>query len=225
MATIRRIAASGIVVLIALFAAPAWATAATGGPGAPDVPPVNIGGTPAGSTVLCTQQVGPGGGTVGCSGVTVTVGTTASGVQVVLTSATGPACSVTPGIGVSFFDPTSGQSFTGPFGSPVSVSYANASVTAGETVLVYNAATASWTAAPAGNIASASTTAGQVNLTVTGSASFSVQKAGACSASIVGATLAVTGEPFLGEGILAGGLLALGLSGLLIALRRRPRPA
>ena len=221
----RRLAASTVLMAIALFAVPTVAAAATGGAGAPDVPPTNIGGSPAGSTILCTDQVPAAGGTVGCSGISVTVGTTPDGVQVAFTSATGPSCSVTPAIGVSFYDPVTGVAYAGTFSTPSTVSYTNSAVTAGETVLIYNSSTATYSAAPAGNVTAASTTAGAVHLTVSGSASFTVQQAGACSSSITGASLAFTGEPFLGEGLLAGLLLLMGLGGLLVVVRRRPRNA
>ena len=41
--------------------------------------------------------------------------------------------------------------------------------------------------------------------------------------TIPGATSSVTGKPFIGEGILAGALIALGITGLVIARRRRGR--
>ena len=126
---------------------------------------------------------------------------------------------------MGFFDPVTGVPYTGTFTSPSTITYSNSAVTAGETVLVYNSSTATWSAAPAGNVTAASTTAGAVNLTVNGSASFSVQKAGACTSSITGASLAFTGKPFLGEGILAASLVTLGLGGLLVVFRRRPRRA
>jgi hypothetical protein len=216
----RLVALFGIAI-IGIFSFPANAFAANGGSGAPDVPPINLGGTPGGSTVLCTFQVAPAGGTVGCSGISVTVGPTTGGVQVVLSSGLGPACTVTPAIGVAFFDPTTSQKFTGTFNAPVSVTYTNGAVEAGETVLIFDSATGQWIPAPSGTVTSASTSDGKVTLSATGTATFSVQSEVACGAEIPGATVVTTGKPFLGESLLAGGLMIGGLLTLLVIVRRR----
>jgi hypothetical protein len=213
---------SACAVGAALLAIPASAYAATGGIGAPDVPPINIGGTPGGQNVLCTLNVPPAGGTVNCSGIAVTLPSTTNGLQVVFSSGAGPSCSLTPGVAVTFYDPVTSVKFAGTFNPPATVKYANTAVEAGETVVIYNPATGKWTAAPSGVVTAASTGDGTVSLTTSGDPTFAVLSSSGSCAPIPGATVATTGKPFLGEGLLAGGLVLGGSAALWMIVRRRP---
>jgi len=65
------------------------------------------------------------------------------------------------------------------------------------------------------------TSAGMASISMGADAAFIVQSPNATKAAPVpGATSPVTGEPFVGEGILAG-LLVLGGTGAIVASRRR----
>jgi hypothetical protein len=161
----RRVAAVGAVIGLLAGCASLLATgtagAAGGGAGAPDVPTSNTGGTPSGSNVLCTVTAPAAGGTETCSGVTVTVGATTDGLQIVFSTSAGPACAVAPALSISFVDPVTNQA-AGTLSPAASVSYANSSIGAGQTVLVYDPASGGWVLPPSGSVSSASTSAGVV---------------------------------------------------------------
>jgi hypothetical protein len=200
---------------------PVAAGAANGGAGAPDVPVSNGGGTPSGGSVLCTVTVPAAGGTVTCSGVTVTEGPTTKGLSIVLSTSTGPVCSVGPALSASFVDPTTGLAVSGPLSTPVTVTLANGNIASGQTVLVYDSSSGEWVLAPSGAVSSGSASGGSVSGVLTGNGAF-VATTSNCSAAIPGATLAVTGKPFFVEELMAGGLIVGGALTLGIVLRRRP---
>ncbi len=202
----------------AAFLFPTTAGAASGGAGAPDVPAINGGGSPGGASVLCTVTAPPAGGTETCSGVTVTVGPTTDGLSIAFSTSAGPSCAAAPALSVSFVDPTTNQA-AGPLSA--TVTYANGSITAGETILVFDSASGGWVLPPSGAVSSGSTSAGKAQASLTGSGALAVETAN-CSSAISGATVPVTGKPFLGEELLAGGLIFGGLLALGIVLLRRP---
>lgn len=206
---------------LALAGGVAPAGAASGGAGAPDVPVANGGGTPSGQAILCTLSIPAAGGSATCSNVTVTAGATTDGLSVVISDGAGPSCAVGQAIGVSFVDPVSNQPSTLP--QPATVTATNGAISGSDSVLVFDAATDSWVLPPSGGVSGGSSGAGSVSATLTGNASF-VADAASCSSAIAGATVAVTGKPFLGEELLAGVLVAGGGLVLVLALRRR-RPA
>jgi hypothetical protein len=216
MTALGKVALSAIAG-IAILSLPTAAFAATGGSGSPESPVVNVQGTPGGQSVLCTIPVPAAGGTIGCSGIAVTLGTGLDGLELVLSSGPAPSPAVTPAITIGFYHISTGLKFSGSFTPPVSVTYTNSAVTAGERVLVYVASTGTWVSPPSGLISSASTSAGKVTLTVTGDPTFYVP-----GSAIAGATVPVTGKPFLGEGLVAIALVMGGLSVLMMVMRRRP---
>jgi hypothetical protein len=206
------------ITAAAVLAFPVAAMAAPGGGGAPDTPLLNTGGSPGGGTIVCTVAVPPAGGTVTCPGLVVTLPAGLTGLNLVLSTESGPACAVTPGVTLGLYSATTGAKYSGSFSPPATATYSDSSITAGETIVVYNPATGTWGPAPAGLISSATAGAGSITVTLTGDPTFAVE--GACGA-VPGATVAVTGEPFVGEGILAGVLVAAGLALMWLTWRRR----
>jgi hypothetical protein len=120
---------------------------------------------------------------------------------------------------VSFIDPSTSQTYAGVLSPPVTISYAASGVTAGETVLVYNASSGEWVLPPSGDVQTGTTAAGTINASLTGDGTFAAEKT--CPSAIAGATVAVTGKPFLGEEILAGALIFGGMAALGLVRRRR----
>jgi hypothetical protein len=175
------------------------------------------GGTPGGQNVLCTIPVPASGGPIGCSGITVTTSIAEDGLELVLSSGPAPSNAVTPAITIGFYYINTGVKFHGSLTPPPTVTYVNGAVLQGEPVLVYVPSTGQWVPPPSGLITSGITTNGLVTLTVTGDPTFYVE-----GSSIAGATLSVTGKPFLAEGIGAGILVMIGLCLLVLTLRRRP---
>ena len=225
----RRSAALG--VLSALLAAGTMlapglagiAGAANGGAGAPDVPASNSGGSPGGQSILCTVTAPPAGGTQTCGGVTVTDGSTSGGLSISFSTRAGPSCAVAPALTVSFVDGTTHQGLSGALSPAVAISYANAAIVAGETVLAYDGASGGWVLPPSGAVVSASASTGVVHASFTANGSIAVEGS-TCGSAIAGATTAVTGKPFLGEGLVAMVLVLGGGLALAVVVRRR-RPA
>jgi hypothetical protein len=216
--SLRHVRTLSVSVLAAAgaLAFPAVALAASG-TGAPYGPTITVTGTPGGQTVLCTIPVPAAGGTIGCDNINVTVPAGYDGLELVLSDGPAPSPAITPAITIGFYYIATGVKYTGTFVPPVTVVYTNSAVTAGDAVLVYVPSTGQWVPPPSGLIASATTSNGEVTLTVTGDPTFYVP-----GSAIVGATVPVTGKPFLAEGLLAGGLLVGGILVLGVALRRRP---
>jgi hypothetical protein len=212
-----------------LGAALAWGTAGVASAstaGRQSVPPPVATPLPPGgfSTVVTSQTVGPAGGTVGpvtVAGASVTVhipaGAFPANVVITLTSPDLGAIPVTPGYhvvaGVGVGVSENGTKFAGQFGKPITVDISASGITASSQV-------GAWTGSAFVLDSSSSVSAGMASITMDSDAAFIVASPATTTAPVNGATTPVTGEPFLGEGILAG-LLLLGGAGALFASRRR----
>jgi len=171
------------------------------------------------TTVVTSVTIGPTGGTIGpvtVDGAAVTLaipaGAFPASVQITVTApdlaAIGGAVA---GVGVQVTE--NGAPFPGTFATPVTLTVHSASITAGSTVVVWNG-TAFVTDT------SSTVAAGTATVSFDHDPDFAVL---AGSRAISGATTPVTGEPFLGEGILAGVLVLAGATGLALGNRRRAR--
>jgi hypothetical protein len=216
--------------MVMLGAAIAWGTAGvasastTGRQSVP--PPVPTPLPPGGfSAVVTTQTVGPAGGNVGpvtVAGASVTVhipaGAFSSPMQVVITAPDLAAVPPAPGMvvvaGVGVGVDLNGAKYSGTFSKPITIDIASPKITASSEV-------GTWNGSMFVTDPSATVTAGMASISMGADAAFIVQSPTAPKpAPVPGATSPVTGEPFLGEGILAG-LLVLGGTGAIVASRRR----
>jgi hypothetical protein len=196
------------------------------GPPAPVVPPA-----PGGfSAVVTSQSIGPAGGKVGpvsVDGVTVNLtvpaGAFTDTVQITLTApslagiGTGGMAGRHAVAGVGVQVTQNGATYPGTFHKPLTVTMASSSINAACAVVVWNGAAFVSAGGTAG--------AGAATVSFDHDPSFAVLAPASSAvppvAPIAGATGPKTGEPFLGEGILAGVLLVMGMAGLGFALRRR----
>jgi hypothetical protein len=218
-----------LFAMIMLGAAVAWGTAGVasaataGNQSVP--PPVAIPLPPGGfSAVVTSETIGPAGGTIGpvdVDGALVTVhipaGAFPMDVQIVITAPDLGAVPPSPGFmvvaGVGIGVSINGAKYQGTFLKPITVDIASPRITASSVVGV-------WTGSAFVTDGGATLTAGMASFTMDSDAAFIVQSPTAHIAPVPGATAPVTGEPFLGEGILAG-LLLLGGTGAVFASRRR----
>jgi hypothetical protein len=219
--------AVGVLVALTLpagaaFAASPGAGASGGGGGG--------GGTPPGpsSTVCPTITVNQGtGGSGTCDGVTVTIpakgSSNANCGNIIVTVTVNPvgAIAVTnPPAGYSqayavtaaFTCSATGAKFTGTLSPAATVVVTNSSIAAGRPIFEF--VNGAWS-----QVTNATVTTGSATFTVPTDPQFVFYVA-----PIAGGTLAVTGKPVVGEGILAGLLLALGSLGVWGATRRRRAP-
>jgi hypothetical protein len=113
------------------------------------------------------------------------------------------------GVGVS----VNGTKYAGTFLKPITIDVASSRITASSEV-------GTWNGSAFVTDANSTVTAGMASISMDSDAAFIVQAPTAKAAPVPGATSPVTGEPFLGEGILAG-LLVLGGTGVLFTSRRR----
>ena len=190
-------------------------------------PPVTTPQPPGGfTTVVTTVPIGPAGGVVGpvlVNGAEVTVdvpaGAFAEDVQITITMPDlgaippmhGFAVVAGAGVGVS----VNGAPYPGTFLKPVTVSFNSPAITAASAVVVWNGS--AFVTDP-----SSTTTAGHASVSFDTDPAFAVESPTTQKAAPVpGATSPVTGQPFLGEGILAGVLLLGGTGGLVMSRRRR----
>lgn len=180
------------------------------------------------SAVVTSQTIGAAGGTVGpvdVAGIpttlTVPAGAFSGPVQFTLTAP--DLASVGAGgfsghravAGVGIKVQKNGSTYPGTFLKPLTLTMSSSSITTSSIVVVWNG-TAFVTES------SATVTAGRATVTFDHDPNFAVlASAGTAGSSIPGATGATTGQPFLGEGILAGLLLLVGALGLGYARRRR----
>jgi hypothetical protein len=189
-------------------------------------PPVATPLPPGGfSTVVTNQTITPAGGTVGPvtvagAGVTVHVpaGAFPADVQIVITAPdlaavpTAPGFMVVAGVGVGVS--MNGVPYQGTFLKPITVDVTSPKITS--TSLV-----GAWTGSAFVPDTSSTLSAGMASITMDSDAAFIVLSPTAPKpAPVPGATAPVTGEPFLGEGIIAG-LLLLGGTGAIFTSRRR----
>jgi hypothetical protein len=196
------------------------------GPPAPVVPPA-----PGGfSAVVTSQTIGAGGGQVGpvtVDGVpttlTVPAGAFTAAVQITLTApslagvGTGGLAGHHAVAGVGVQVTQDGSTYAGTFLKPLTLTVSSSSITSACTVVVWNGA--------AFVAAGGTVSAGAATVSFDHDPSFAVLAPASSAvppvAPIAGATGPKTGEPFLGEGILAGVLLLLGMAGLGFVLRRQ----
>jgi hypothetical protein len=219
-----------LLVMAMLGAAVAFGTAGVASAstaGRQSVPPPVANPLPPGgfSTIVTNQTITPAGGTVGPvtvagAGVTVHIpaGAFPTDVQNVITAPdlaavpTAPGFMVVAGVGVGVS--MNGVPYQGTFLKPITVDVTSPKITS--TSLV-----GAWTGSAFVPDTSSMLSAGMASITMDSDAAFIVLTPAAPEpAPVPGATAPVTGEPFLGEGILAG-LLLLGGTGALFTSRRR----
>jgi hypothetical protein len=193
----------------------------------PPPPPTSV--PPGGFTAVVTSvTIGPAGGTIGpvsVDGVDLTIavppGTFPAVVQITVTAAdlgliTPPAGStVVAGAGIEVT--LNGAPYPGTFLNAVTATFRASTITPSSDVVVWNGT--SFVIDPA-----STTTAGTATVSFDTDPDFAVESPVSTTVSPVpGATVPVTGEPFLGEGILAGGLVLAGAGGVFLSRRRRAR--
>ena len=215
------------LLLIAELVDGGTALAAGAGYG-PSSPPPSA--TAAGFTNIVTTQTFPeSGGTVSGSAngatatVTVPAGSAPDGAQVVVSA--GPPTSIDVGSGnsviadfsVVLLDPSTGTKLTGPFNPPVSITISDPSIGVGDTVVIVTGPGETST------VSGAQISQGEATVTFTTDPNFAVVSSKASGEVVAGATSVVTGEPFLGEELLAGVFVSLGAAGLFVSITRRRR--
>ena len=222
-----------LFVMAMLGAAVAFGTAGVasastaGSQSVPPLPPVANPLPPGGFSSVVTSQpiTAAAGGTVGpamVAGADVTVhvpaGAFSGDVQIVLTEPdlaavpTAPGFMVVAGVGVGVS--INGTPYQGTFLKPITVDISSPKITASSEV-------GAWTGSAFVPDTSSMLSAGMATITMDSDAAFIVLSPIApAPAPVPSATSPVTGEPFLGEGILAG-LLLLGGTGALFTSRRR----
>jgi hypothetical protein len=190
-------------------------------------PPVTTPTPPGGFTfVLTTVTITPAGGVVGpvtVDGTPVTVhvpaGAFPSDVQITITAP--DLAEITPmpgfhvvagvGVGVSL----NGSPYPGTFLEPVTVTFSSPRITPTSAVVVWNGS--AFVTDP-----NSTTMAGSASVSFDTDPAFAVESPNTSAVTPVpGATAPTTGEPFLGEGILAGVLVLGGTGGLVVSRRRR----
>ena len=192
-------------------------------------PPVTTPAPPGGFTeVVTTVTITPAGGVVGpvtVDGARVTVyvpaGAFPADVKLTITEPHLPAITPTPGFtvtaGAGIQVTLNGSPYPGTFLKPVTVTFTSPNITASSQVVVWNGS--SFVIDPDSTV-----TAGSASVSFDTDPAFTVQSPNASAAAPVpGATAPTTGEPFLGEGLLAGVLVLGGTGGLVVSRRRRIR--
>ena len=219
--------------MLMLGGAVAWATAGVAfaaTAGRQSVPPPVTTPTPPGgfTAVITTVTITPAGGVVGpvtVDGIPVTVhvpaGAFPSDVQITITAP--HLAAITPmagfhlvagvGVGVSL----NGAPYPGTFLRPVTVTFSSPMITPASAVVVWNGS--AFVTDP-----NSTTMAGSASVSFDTDPAFTVQSPNtSAGAPVPGATAPTTGEPFLGEGLLAGVLVLGGAGGLVMSRRRRIR--
>jgi hypothetical protein len=192
----------------------------------PPPPPVTV---PGGFTaVVTTATIGPGGGTVGpapCDGGTITVtipaGAVAGTVQVTIVCP--DLAMITPlphfrnVIGGGILVTQNGSPYPGTFMKQATATFGDSGISAASAARVWNGA--SFVSDPdATNVAGASAVGFDSDPYFVIDSPVSVTVV-----TVPHATVPVTGEPFVGEGILAGVLVLGGTGGVVLSRRRRAR--
>ncbi len=227
---LHRVAILKLFAMTMLGAIVAWGTAGVASAataGRQSVPPPVASPLPPGgfSAVVTSQTIGPAVGTIGpvdVDGALVTVHIPAGAfpvdVQIVITAPDLAAVPPSPGFmvvaGVGIGVSIDGVKYQGTFLKPITVDIATPKITASSVV-------GAWTGSAFVTDTSSTLTDDLASITMDSDAAFIVQSPTAREIEPVpGATAPVTGEPFLGEGVLAG-LLLLGGTGAVFANRRR----
>jgi hypothetical protein len=179
------------------------------------------------AAVVTSRTIGPAGGTITVTvdgvDVTLTVPPGAFPVPVQITVTAPDLAAIgnagfaglfaVGGVGIQVQE--NGSPYPGTFLKPVTLSMQSSGITSSSVVVVWNG-TAFVTDS------SATVTAGSATVSFDSDPNFAVlSPSGTARAPIAGATTPMTGEPFLGEGIVAGVLLLLGAAGLTAVIRRR----
>jgi hypothetical protein len=213
------------VVALALPAASAFGAAA--GPGASGGGSSGGGSAPTPNAIVCpTITVDSStGGSGTCDGVTVTVPTQTSTTcpDIIATITVNPVGAIAVpnppsgyvqayAVTVKFTCSSTGAVFTGTLSPAATVVVTNAAIAAGRPIFEY--AGGAWS-----QVTTATVTTGSATFTVPTDPQFVFY-----APVIAGSTVAVTGKPVVGEGIVAGVLFALGLLGIWRATRRRRAP-
>ena len=186
---------------------------------------------PGGFTALVTTvTITPAGGVIGplmVDGAEVTIHVPAAAfpedVQVTVTAPDLSGITPTPGFtvvaGVGVEITLNGAPYPGTFLLPVTVTITSPRITASSEVVVWNGSSFV-------NDPNSTTMAGSASVSFDSDPAFAVETPTASrTAPVPGATAPVTGEPFLGEGILAGLLVLGGTGGLVMSRRRRVKTA
>jgi hypothetical protein len=182
------------------------------------------------SEVITSQTITPAGGTIGpvtVGGATVTsvipAGAFPVSIQITITEANlfavgnaGTArYKAVAGVGVQVEE--NGVPYPGTFLKPLTFTIRSSSIVSSSVVMVWNGT--AFVTEPDSTVAS-----GAAIVSFDTDPDFAVLSPLAGTATAIpGATKAVTGKPFLGEGILAAALVVLGISGLAVGYRRRVR--
>jgi hypothetical protein len=193
-------------------------------------PPVTTPAPPGGFTaVVTTVTIGPAGGVVPVTidGVHITVdipaGAFPSDVQLTVTApdlgAITPTTGFTVTTGVGIHITLDGAPYPGTFLKPVTVSFTSPRITPSSVVVVWNGS--SFVTDP-----NSTATAGSASVSFDTDPKFAVESPTTAKVTPVpGATSPTTGEPFLGEGILAVVLVLSGAGGVVMSRRRRVKAA
>jgi len=192
------------------------------------VPPPGTNPTPPGgfSAIVTCQAVSPAGETIGPVGVAgavvavhIPAGAFPANVQICLMAPDLGVIPPTPGFtvvaGVGVEVTLNGAPYPGTFLMPVTVTITSPRITASSQVVVWNGSSFV-------NDPNSTTIAGSASVSFDSDPAFAVESPTTSkTAPVPGATTPVTGEPFLGESILAGLLVLGGTGGLAVSRRRR----
>jgi hypothetical protein len=179
----------------------------------------NFPGLPGSVVTTCTLTAAASSCVATIGGNTITINIPAGdlppGAQLVITSITGDTpIDGTPVLEFALGVFNNGAKITTSFAQPLTVTVSGADITS--STKVFEQTSTGFT--PVGAV----TQTGALSFPVSADPAFQLDNSPTASVPIAGATLAVTGKPFLGEELLAGSLVLLG-SGLLLGLRLRRR--
>jgi len=211
----------------------------------PDGPPPSAVGAGFITAVTAQPVTGSGGTVIGSANgaaITVTVpsGSVPNGAEVVISTGTpstlnaGTGQTVVDDFSVALVDPDTGFKLSGPFSPPISMTISDPSITSGDSVVILFAP------GQAISVSDAVVTQGQAVVTFTNDPNFAVVSSTTStsttgvvspplttpstpSGAVPNATTVVTGEPFLGEALIAGLLVLAGGAVFATVWRRRRR--
>jgi hypothetical protein len=225
--TFLKLSAIALICAAAAVGTAGHAFAATTTDGGYGPPPVTTPAPPGGfTTVVTTVTSRPAGGTVGAVPVdgaelTVTIPPGAFPTSVQITVTAPDLADITPlpgfinvtGVGVEVT--LNGSPYPGTFLKPITATLRSSRITASSDVLVWNGT--SFVTDP-----DSAATSGEASVSFDTDPDFAVASPVSTKPTVVpGATTPVTGEPLLGEGLLAGVLVLAGTGGFVASRRRR----